>query len=123
MSNIYSQEFLYYYKNQPNKKEIDPYDIEGREMNISCGDDLTVKIKLDDQKNIQEIGYTGDACAISEGAMSMLAEELKGKNLKYFEEFSEHDFLDFLGLELTPARVKCAVIGYRAIKNALRKIA
>ena len=120
MQNIYSQEFLHYYKNQPNKKEINPFDLEGREVNLSCGDDLTVRLKLDQHENIIEVGYTGDGCAVCEGAMSMLAEELEGKHIDYIKSLSEEDFFNFLGLELTPSRQKCALIGYMGIMNSMK---
>lgn len=121
MQNIYSQEFLHYYKNQPNKKLLSNFDLEGREVNLSCGDDLTVRIKLNDKNIIEDVGYTGDGCAVCEGAMSMLAEDLEGKHIEYIKEMTKEDFFDLLGLELTPSRQKCALIGYMGVMNGIEK--
>ena len=119
MNNIYKQEFLHYYKNQPNKRELENPTHKGRDVNTSCGDDLTVELKVENDK-IKKIGYNGEGCAICEGAMSILSENIISKSTNDIKKLTIEEYLELLGLELTISRQKCALIGFNALKNALK---
>ena len=121
MNKIYQAEFLYYYKNQPNKKEITKPTLSGKEVNLSCGDDMKLDLVIENCV-IKDVGYQSQSCAVSEGAMSILAEYLIGKSVKEVKKITETDFVKLINLELTPARQKCALLGFYALKNALGKI-
>lgn len=92
-----------------------------REINASCGDDLTVQLKVKDG-TMTEVGWTGEGCAISQAAMSMLSEELIGKTTEELEALETKDVLDLLGVKVGPRRMKCALLGLHALKNALRML-
>lgn len=87
--------------------------------NLSCGDKIETFIKIEDNK-INDLRFTGEGCSITIGAMSLISDELIGMAL---EEVSKLDYENFvkevIGIDLTPARVKCAVLGLEAVKKAI----
>lgn len=119
MNSLYKQELLFYYKNQPNRKKLDKKTHSGREVNTSCGDEINVELFVKDGI-IKKVGYQIDGCIISNGAASMLSEYLEGKSVKDIKDFSKDRFIDILGIKLTPSREKCALMGYDAVKKALK---
>ena len=90
------------------------------ENNPACGDEITVGLTMHDD-HIQDIHWDGTGCAISQAAMSMLSEELEGKSLDEVDALTKEDILTLLGVPIGPRRLKCALLGLHACKNALRK--
>lgn len=119
MKNIYSQEFMYHYNNQPFNKDLNDYTFKGKDANFSCGDQIEIKIIADKDGEIKDIGYKSDGCIISAGSMSILAEELIGKNIAEVSKLSRENVFELIGIELTPSREKCALVGYNALKSAI----
>ena len=119
MEDIYTKEFLFYYKNQKNRQDLKKYTTKGREVNLSCGDDLTVKLLI---KNgiVFDIGYTGEGCAVCEGSMSILSEYLENKSVKDITGLTKKDFLKLINIKLTPSRENCSLIGFNATKKAIK---
>lgn len=87
--------------------------------NLSCGDAVTVYLRVADEK-IKSVSFEGSGCAISTAATSMLTEHIKGKGVKEVLLFSRDDLLALLGVEISAARLKCALIGLEAVHNALQ---
>lgn len=118
--NIYAQNIMDHYKNPRNKGVISNPDTSHHELNRSCGDDITVSIKLNGDV-ISDIKFTGSGCAISQAGISILSEKLLGKNkqeiLKYDFEYLKKIF----GVPISERRSKCALIGLLAIQNAISK--
>lgn len=94
--------------------------VEHHEVNASCGDELTVKLNIDDGK-IAACSWSGTGCAISQAAMSMLSEELAGMSVKQLEAMKAEHVKELLGVPVGTRRVKCALLCLHALKNALRK--
>ena len=117
---IYSQELLHFYKHQPHNKTLKRSDLEGRDGNLSCGDEISLEIKLDAEGKVEDIGYQSDGCIISTAAISMLTENMIGKNIKDILNLSTDDYLNSLGVDLTLSRQKCVLVGYNALKNAAK---
>ncbi len=69
---------------------------------------------------IEEIGWEGTGCAISQAGMSMLAEELEKKPVADAEAMEAKHMLEILGVPIGPRRMKCALLSLHALKNALR---
>ena len=109
-----------HYKNPRNKGVISEADASHHELNRSCGDDITVTIKLDGDV-ISSIKFIGSGCAISQAGISILSEKLLGINkqeiLKYDFEYLKKIF----GVPISERRAKCALIGLLAIQNAIIK--
>lgn len=120
MSDIYSQEFIYHYNNQPNKKSLSKFNFSAKDVNFSCGDEIEVQLQTDKKGEITDIGYKPDGCIISTGTMSILSEYLIGKTIEDIKGLSKEDVIGIIGLEVTPSRQKCVMVGVNALKKAVQ---
>ncbi|MCI4434710.1 MAG: SUF system NifU family Fe-S cluster assembly protein [Thermoplasmata archaeon] len=119
MSNdIYMEFILENYRNPKNYGVMDNPTVKKSGANPLCGDDITIYLKIENGK-IQDIRFTGKGCAISQASASILTEMVKGKDLEYVKSLGENDLLSALGIELSPARLKCALLSYKVLKDAL----
>lgn len=117
---IYKENILDHYKNPHNRGKIANADIEFTENNPLCGDVITVDMKLDDNK-IVDVKFNGQGCAISQAAMSMLTDEIKGKTLEQIKKINREDIVKLLGIEVGPVRTKCVVLGLVAVKEGIKE--
>lgn len=117
---IYKDEFLFHYKNQTRNKTLKIKSHVGKDINTSCGDEITIELNVQDGV-IHDVGYNSNGCIISTGATSILCDHLIGKSLIEAESLKEDAFIELLGIDLTFARRKCALVGYKALKGALGK--
>ena len=107
--------------------------------NPSCGDEITLQIKLDGDV-LKDLSYTGEGCAISQAYTSIMIDTVRGKtrdeavhladtfigmikgvSLTEEEEDALEDAMAFEGISKLPARVKCAVLPWYTLKNTLEK--
>ena len=122
MSNIYSEMILEYYKHPKNRKRLENPDIQNHSYNPLCGDKCDIFIKLSDNKStLEEITFDGEGCAISIASASMTTLLMKGKTLKEALELDKDELLEMLGIQLSPNRLKCALLGMDTIKNGIWK--
>lgn len=117
-SNMYTELILENYRNPANFGAIRNADLESEDENPTCGDKIKMQIKLDGNK-IQDAKFTGDGCAICISSASMLTSLVKGKNLSNVKKISKEDVFKFLGINLTPIRIKCALLPLKVLKMAL----
>ncbi len=117
-SDLYRDIILELYHHPLNKKILNDFDIEHRELNASCGDDITVRIKFVDDK-VVDVGYQGVGCAISQAAASLITDHIQDKTRIEIENMSEKDINELLGFEVVYTRKKCAELGLTAIKKAM----
>lgn len=117
---LYAENILDHYRHPRGKQALESPTVKHEEVNVSCGDALTVSLKIENER-VTEVGWEGSGCAVSQAAMSMLSEELAGKSLKEVESLKKEDVYELLGVPIGPRRVKCALLGLDAIMNALRK--
>jgi nitrogen fixation NifU-like protein len=89
--------------------------------NPLCGDRITLQIGVRDGV-LERIGFTGRGCAISQASASLLTDEIKGRPLAEVEAFRADDLLDLLGIEISPARLKCAMLSHETLRNALDEL-
>lgn len=68
---------------------------------------------------IQDIAFTAQGCAISQASASMLCDMLVGKSLKFAAQICNEDVYEMVGVPLSPARVKCALLSLFALKKAI----
>ncbi len=115
---IYKEELLEHYKDPQNFGEISEADIIVEENNPLCGDKQKWFLKLTDE-NVDSLGFTGDGCAISMAASSMLSEELKGKTSEEILVMGEEDMKKIVGIDVSPARMKCLMLGLHTIQKGL----
>ncbi|WP_415087772.1 Fe-S cluster assembly sulfur transfer protein SufU [Natronomonas sp.] len=119
-SDMYRQQILDHYKNPRNYGELEGADIEHVGENPMCGDTIKMFVVLaDDDETIEHVNFIGDGCAISQASASMLSEELRGKTLSEVREMDRDDIIDMLGVELSPMRIKCAVLAEKVAQDGI----
>ena len=118
---LYRELILDHYKNPRNHGLLEPADAHAEGQNPLCGDEVAVSVRLGDGDLIEEVGFDGRGCAISQAATSMLTDLVKGRTAEDVAAMSKDELLDELGIPLTPVRLKCAILGLGVLKLALHK--
>jgi nitrogen fixation NifU-like protein len=140
MDSMYQQIILDHYKHPQHRGEIDPFDAEVHHVNPTCGDEVTLRVRVADG-TITELGWVGEGCAISQASTSVMSDlvvgesiasalELETKFLELMQSQGNHnlteeeaealdDAIAFEGVSKYPARVKCALLGWMAMKTAV----
>lgn len=116
---LYRQNILEFYKYPHNKSEMTGADLVGEGVNASCGDKITFYMGLDGDR-VAEVSFDGDGCAVSMASVSMLTDKVKGKTLDELRALAPGDIYNMLGVQISPGRVKCALLGYEAMNKALK---
>jgi nitrogen fixation protein NifU and related proteins len=114
---IYKENIIDHYKHPHNKGEIE-HTNKHRELNTSCGDELTIYIKINNN-TIENISFTGHGCAISQASVSMLTDKLKGMTIEEALNLKEQDILTLLGIPISYVRMKCALLSLKTVQGAL----
>ena len=119
-ADIYREIILDYYRNPRNFGRLEKFDINSRDTNPLCGDEIEMQVRVGEGQKIEEIKFTGKGCAISQASASMLTELAKGKQLEWVKELSKEDVFKMLGNpDLGPSRVKCALLGMKVLKTGV----
>ncbi|MCG8918510.1 SUF system NifU family Fe-S cluster assembly protein [Actinokineospora sp. PR83] len=137
MESLYQEIILDHYKNPHGRGLRDPYDAESFQVNPTCGDEVTLRVRLDGEQ-VADVSYDGQGCSISQASTSVLTDLVVGKPVgeafKKLDAFVElmqgrgkvepdedvlEDGIAFAGVAKYPARVKCALLGWMAFKDAV----
>jgi nitrogen fixation NifU-like protein len=136
---LYQEIILDHYKRPHGRGLREPFDAEAHHVNPTCGDELTVRVALDDG-TVTDVSYDGQGCSISQASASVLHELVTGHTLDEARDI-EATFLElmqgkgkvepdedvlgdaiaFAGVARYPARVKCALLSWMAFKDATAK--
>lgn len=139
LGNLYTEVILEHNKDTRNRREVEGYTHKERGHNPSCGDEITVEAKVEDGI-LTDLAYTGHGCSISQASASMMVDLLKGKTVEEAlatvevflgmikREITDVDFLEetldeasiLQGISNLPARVKCAVLAWHTLKEAVK---
>jgi nitrogen fixation NifU-like protein len=133
---MYQEIILDHYRNPHHKGLRDPYEAEVHHVNPTCGDEVTVRVHVVDGV-VEDVSYDGVGCSISQASTSVMTDLVIGKSvddaLRTHEVFLElmqsrgqlepdedvlEDGIAFAGVSKFPARVKCALLGWMAWKDA-----
>jgi nitrogen fixation NifU-like protein len=131
---LYQEIILDHYKNPHHRGLRDPYDAEVHHVNPTCGDEVTLRVHVADDK-VVDVSYDALGCSISQAAASVMADLVIGRNLEeataLHEEFLAlmqgrgepdedrlEDGIAFAGVAKFPARIKCALLAWMAWKDA-----
>jgi len=139
LEQMYQEIILDHYRNPHGRGLRDPYEAEVHHVNPTCGDEVTLRVKLDDGK-VADVSYEGQGCSISQASASVLNDLLVGKDLSDAQRIQEtflelmqskgriepddameevlEDAVAFAGVSKYPARVKCALLSWMAWKDA-----
>ena len=138
LESMYQEVILDHYKNPQHAGLREPYEAEVHHVNPSCGDELTLRVHLsDDGCTVEDVSYDAEGCSISQASTSVMAEEVIGlpvdeamSKLAAFDEMITSrgtvegdaeligDGVAFAGVAKFPARVKCALLGWKAFQAA-----
>lgn len=117
-SGMYRQQILDHYKNPRNYGELEEPTFSHSGENPMCGDELTLDVALEpDGKTINVVAFRGNGCAISQASASMLTERLAGSSLTELDALDRDDILEMLGVDISPMRVKCAVLAEKIAQD------
>lgn len=115
-SDMYRQQILDHYKNPRNYGEIEDPTYTHVGENPMCGDEIAIDVVLEDD-HVERIAFRGDGCAISQASASMLSETLTGASVEELQEMDRDDVIDMLGVDISPMRVKCAVLAEKVAQD------
>lgn len=115
-SSIYREQIIDLYEHPLNQGTLDAPDFSYEEDNPLCGDVVRIDVRLDEQQRVTEVAWDGDGCAISQAAASLLTEEIKGMTLEEIRHFPKERLLELIGVPLSMARVKCALLALKVLK-------
>jgi len=120
-SDMYRQQILDHYKNPRNYGELEDPDFTHVGENPSCGDTIRMDVQLDDAgETVEAVRFTGDGCAISMASASMLSERLHGMAVDELDVLDTDDVTEMLGVDISPMRVKCAVLGRQVAQDGAK---
>lgn len=115
---LYRETILDHYRNPRNKGTLDPADFSYEDTNPLCGDEVRIDVRLDGDR-VGEIRFSGRGCAISQAATSILTEMAQGRTVDEVKAISRDDVLEELEAPISPARMKCAMLGLKVLKAGL----
>ncbi len=138
LSSLYQQLILEHYRNPRNKAELEEKTVEIHMANPVCGDEIRLQLRIDGDQ-IAEAKFVGQGCSISQAAISMMTAKIQGASLSDAESLAERftalmhgdaevakdrslgDLRALQGVSKFPVRIKCALIGFDALQEALKK--
>ena len=137
LESLYQEIILDHYKHPRGRGLREPYAAEVHHVNPTCGDELTLRVSLDGDV-VTDVSYDGQGCSISQASASVLHEQLVGGTVAHGlattdavlelmqgrgqvepDEDVLGDAVAFAGVAKYPARVKCALLGWMAWKDAV----
>ena len=112
----FSREYILdHYKNPRNFGRIEKPTLSHEEDNPLCGDVIGIDLLVKDG-TVEDVKFRGRGCAISQAAASLLTERIKGMSLDDARNIGKDDILGELGIEISPARIKCALLSLKVLK-------
>jgi len=142
LESMYQEIILDHYRNPHHKGLRDPFDAEVHHVNPTCGDEVTLRVLMsDDGSTVRDVSYDSLGCSISQASVSVMTDLVVGKDLDTataaYDAFlglmrtkgdteavieADEDVLEdavaFEGVSKYPARIKCALLGWMAWKDA-----
>lgn len=119
MDDLYRDEILEHYREPHNFGTLDAPDAVHEGHNPLCGDRITMMLTVDAQGRVSDVAFSGRGCAISQASASLLTDEVKGRPVSEVEAMKNQDILDLLGIDISPARLKCALLSLDTLQHAL----
>jgi len=140
LESMYQDIILDHYRNPHHKGLRDPFDAEVHHVNPVCGDEVTLRVTLKDVNGVpvvEDVSYDSLGCSISQASASVMSDLVIGKPVdeamtisQAFVELMQskgrgqpdegvlEDAVAFAGVSKYPARIKCALLGWMAWKDA-----
>ncbi|WP_127126133.1 Fe-S cluster assembly sulfur transfer protein SufU [Georgenia sp. SYP-B2076] len=143
MEQLYQQVILDHSRSRHGAGEIEPFDAESFQVNPTCGDQVTLRVRLEHTAGaptVAQVGWVGQGCSISQASLSVLNDLVTGQDIATVDRLNEtfrelmhnrgkelgadkqdalEDAAAFVGVAKYPARIKCALLGWMALRDAL----
>jgi nitrogen fixation protein NifU and related proteins len=113
---MYAEIILDYYRHPKNKGTIENPTTTARDLNPLCGDEIQIQLQITEEI-ITEAKFEGKGCAISQATTSILTEIIKEKKIS--EVPTQKELLEKIGVKISPARIKCALLGHNVLMQSL----
>lgn len=113
---MYREQLIDLYQNPLNHGELGHPTFSYEEDNPLCGDVIRIDVQLGADGRVADVKWSGDGCAVSQASASLLTEEIKGMTLDEIKQFDKQRLLELLGIPLSMARVKCALLSLKVLK-------
>ncbi len=121
MDDLYRDYILEHYRRPHNFGVLESPSATFEGSNPLCGDRITMQLTVEDGI-VTDVGFTGRGCAISQASASLLTDEIKGKPVGDVAGFRADDLLELLGIEISPARIKCAMLSFDSLQHLLDEV-
>jgi nitrogen fixation NifU-like protein len=118
MDDLYRDYILEHYRRPHNFGVLDGATLSQEGAYPLFGDRITLQLRVRNGV-IDGVGFTGRGCAISQASASLLTDEIKGKQVDAANALGTTEVLDMLGIEISPARMKCALLSLETLHGAL----
>ena len=119
---MYREVILDHYKNPRNYGSLEEPHAHAEGQNPRCGDEVAISVRFGgDGETIEDVRFEGRGCAISQAATSMLTDLVKGRKAADVATLPKEELLEEVGIQLTPIRLKCAILGLGVLKVALHR--
>jgi nitrogen fixation NifU-like protein len=118
MDELYRDFILDHYRNPRNAGTLDAPDATFEDINPLCGDKIRMDLRIRDGI-VEDVKFKGRGCAISQAATSLLTEAIKGRPIGEVNRIGKEQVLENIGIEISAARLKCALLGLKVLKQAL----
>jgi len=122
MDDLYREIIIDHYKNPLHKGRLGNCDFSFEDENPLCGDHIQIELRVDESQNVVEAKFDGHGCAISISAADLLLDSIIGKSIEDLKRLKNQDILDLLGIELSPVRLKCALLSLKVLKAAVYEL-
>ncbi len=119
MDDLYRDEILEHYRRPHNFGTLAHPDVSYEGANPLCGDRMTLMLDLDESGTVTDVAFTGRGCAISQASASLLTDTLRGRTATELNQLAKDDVLELLGIDISPARLKCALLSLDTLQRAL----
>ena len=122
MDDLYRELIVDHYKNPSHKGKLEKSDFSFADENPLCGDYLQIQLEVDENQKVVNAKFDGHGCAISISAVDLLLESIIDKSIEDLKKIKNQDVLNLLGIELSPVRLKCALLSLKVLKAAIYEL-
>lgn len=137
LEDLYKEVILDHYRSPRNKGRLDPHDVALERNNPLCGDEITLYIRFNGD-TLEGLTFEGKGCSISQASASMMTEKVGGQTVKEATGLTESikrmmageddgdpkavgDLVSLKGVVKYPVRIKCALLGWNTLLEALEE--
>ena len=121
MDDLYQEQILDHWRHSPHRGSLEQPEAAAEGMNPLCGDALQITLRLRGGR-VEAMKFAGQGCVISQAAASMLADLVEGRLVAEARDLDRQELLDELGIPLSPARLKCALLSLAVLRQALGRV-